>query len=189
MTTLCFIRHGETQWNQQTRIQGLIDLPLNENGFAQAHSLATYFKSQPQTWDIIASSPLKRAIQTAEVIADTLALKPIIIVKDFHEREFGAAEGEFISKKLFDKIIIDAIEGLEPTKEIQKRVYEATINLANQYPNQSILIVAHSHVIKALLTMINKRYSFRYKIVNSALTTFTYHNNKLKCTTINQLVT
>src|SRR5699024_6004320 len=90
MTTIRLIRHGETNWNKEGRIQGKTDIPLNETGRIQAEECAASLKHSE--WDIIISSPLKRAKQTAEIINKNLHL-PIMEMSAFAERNYGDAEG------------------------------------------------------------------------------------------------
>lgn len=179
-TILCFIRHGETNWNQQTRIQGKINNPLNENGRNQAKHLGHYFLEHDSNWDVLISSPLIRAHETAEIIRSLLNLSDIIVEDDFSEREFGLAEGEVITDALFDKIVVDQIEGLESSKDIQKRVMNATLRIAKRFEGKRILIVAHSHVIKALLTQLDQQFSFRDKMKNSAISYFKYEKETIQ---------
>jgi len=65
-TTLLIIRHGETQWNKENRMMGISDIPLNHEGMTQAKEVATYLKDYPI--DVIVTSPLIRAVQTAQEI-------------------------------------------------------------------------------------------------------------------------
>jgi broad specificity phosphatase PhoE len=66
---LYVVRHGETEWNREQRLQGRTDVPLNETGRRQAHCLARYFQAHPISK--ILTSPLRRALATAEIIAGT----------------------------------------------------------------------------------------------------------------------
>ncbi|MFA7367458.1 MAG: histidine phosphatase family protein [Bacilli bacterium] len=185
-TTLCFVRHGQTEWNKQTRIQGRVNNPLNNNGINQAKDLGKYLKDNNNDWDIVVSSPLARAYETASIIHDILEMsKPIIIEDDFMEREFGDCEGALITKELFVDIVADNIPNMETSEEIQNRVYNATIKIAEKYSGKKILIVAHSHVIKGLLTKLDTKYSFNDLMYNSALNFFTYSDNKIKIEGIN----
>ena len=91
MTKICLIRHGETDWNAMGKIQGKTDIPLNENGKRQAQQCRDYLKDS--NWDIIVTSPLKRAKQTAFIINEALQLQ-VVEMAEFMERSFGDAEGK-----------------------------------------------------------------------------------------------
>lgn len=90
MTAVCLVRHGETDWNLQQKCQGKTDIPLNTTGERQARETGEYVKDF--SWDIIVTSPLKRAKRTAEIINEYLHL-PIVEMDDFKERDYGDAEG------------------------------------------------------------------------------------------------
>ncbi len=94
MIELLLIRHGETDWNVERRLQGNIDIGLNDNGRQQARALAMALRNDHL--DAIVCSDLQRAVQTAQEIA---ALKnlPCQINPQWRERSFGGFEGELIS--------------------------------------------------------------------------------------------
>ena len=87
------VRHGQTDWNKENKLQGNTDIELNDNGRKQALDLKGELKNID--YDIIISSPLKRAIQTAELINNN---KPIIIEDNLRERSFGDFERDGISR-------------------------------------------------------------------------------------------
>ena len=68
-----FIRHGQTDWNREGLLQGSSDIPLNDTGRAQARDALMTLRSMP--WDVVVSSPLRRARETAQIIADALGLE------------------------------------------------------------------------------------------------------------------
>ena len=72
-TTIVLVRHGETDWNRENRFQGHADTPLNEAGRAQARELAERFVDEPVA--AIRTSPLRRAAETARIIAARLDLE------------------------------------------------------------------------------------------------------------------
>ena len=90
-------RHGETDWNVERRIQGSTDIPLNENGIRQAHSLAGYLERQVVgkggTITHIFTSPLERAKETAEIVGARLRV-PVEAVSGLEEMNFGICEGK-----------------------------------------------------------------------------------------------
>ena len=90
ITRLCLVRHGETEWNAARRIQGQIDIGLNETGLRQAAGAGRWLSQA----GIVAlySSDLKRAWTTALVIGDALGLVPVL-VPEMRERRYGVFEG------------------------------------------------------------------------------------------------
>lgn len=185
-TYICFIRHGETSWNKEGRIQGLIDNLLSDNGVNEAKVLASNLKEIDPRWDIIVTSPLTRAKQTALIIKEGLNIDiPLIIEDNLTERNFGEAEGVIISKDLFSRILNDDITGLEKSIHLQNRVHEATIKIAKENPGKKILIVAHSHVIKALLIKLDNKYTYKQQVKNLSLNKFVYQFDKLLIDEIN----
>lgn len=142
-----FIRHGETDWNKHNIIMGSIDIPLNDQGIDQAKHVATFLKEE--VFDTIISSPLKRALKTAEIIADYMKIqKPIIINDQIVEREWGEAEGKEVNptKSLFNDA--DTPIGGETFSTFKKRVVEAVSQIL--YNEHRPLIVSHGGVFKVL---------------------------------------
>ena len=86
MARLCIVRHGETAWNAERRVQGQLDVPLNATGLAQAEAIARALAREK--FDAIYSSDLARALQTAQPVAVRLGLD-IIQEKDLRERHYG----------------------------------------------------------------------------------------------------
>jgi len=83
-TTICIIRHGETDWNSSGKLQGCEDIELNDLGRKQAIETSRYFETEK--WDVVVSSPLKRAYETAQIIADRLSIPVIQVVEEIVER-------------------------------------------------------------------------------------------------------
>ena len=90
MTELLVIRHGETDWNRQHRFQGQIDVPLNDNGLAQAGRLGRRLVDEPV--DVLISSDLQRAHSTAEAVTQACGLQAQIDPL-WREQGFGMLEG------------------------------------------------------------------------------------------------
>ncbi|WP_151021779.1 histidine phosphatase family protein [Bacillus sp. FSL R5-0422] len=148
MTTICLVRHGETDWNAAKRIQGRTDIPLNNTGKWQAEQTGLYLKDAH--WDVVISSPLTRAKETAHLILKHIDA-PLVIMDDFIERDFGDAEGMSFEErqKLFPN---KQYPNMEPLETIQDRMVEGIEKVRVAYPNQQVLIVAHGAAIHALLT-------------------------------------
>lgn len=177
---ICFIRHGQTNQNEKGLVQGRADFPLNETGIAQAHIVAKYLKENNYFFDAIFSSPLSRAYDTASIINQDLNLG-LEIKREFCfiERDFGEYEGIKVSKEAFIPILND--EGnLEKSYEIKKRVYDGLMKIIKTHKYHNILIVAHSHTIKALLNKINPNISFYSAMVNCAINNFTYDGSTIQ---------
>lgn len=177
MTKIALVRHGETEYNRQRLIQGQIDIPLNEVGKNQAKLTAKNFTKV----DVIISSPLSRAKETAKIIAQEINHQQEIIINDyFIERDFGLADGKDISK-WFDKIHAQSIKNLELSSDLKKRTMIGLKNVVKEYQNKNIMIVSHSHTIKAILNAIDpQKYNFYTNLSNCGITILEYENNQFK---------
>jgi probable phosphoglycerate mutase len=85
-TRLCIVRHGETAWNAEGRVQGQLDIPLNEVGLAQARAVAAVLGNE--SFSALYSSDLVRVRQTAQPSAERLGL-PVLLDPDLRERNYG----------------------------------------------------------------------------------------------------
>lgn len=185
-TIFCFVRHGQTEINHMKKIQGRQDHLLNDTGRKQAHSVGKYLASNDNNFDLIISSPLSRAFETASIIKEELGFKKEIIKNEsFIERDFGDAEGMDITKEIFYYIVRDEVNNLEKSFEIQKRVTDEIINLSHKYYGKRILVVAHSHTIKAILTKIDSTRSFNDTLVNCSMNYFIVKNDKIMIDKVN----
>ena len=178
---ITFIRHGETDENKAKRVQGRKDYPLNETGRQQAKMVAKYLKANNYNFDAIFSSPLSRAYDTACIVNDEMHLGLNVTKVDaFIEREFGEYEGMAVSKEAFKPIMADIGEGLEKEKDIKERVYSGLLNLLKENKYEHILVVAHSHTIKAIMNLLDSSFSFYARMVNCSLSNLTYDGKNLK---------
>lgn len=89
ITKLCIVRHGETAWNAEHRVQGQLDIPLNQIGLRQAQAVGAALREE--RFDAIYSSDLSRARQTAEPISNFLSMK-LLIEQNLRERHYGIFE-------------------------------------------------------------------------------------------------
>lgn len=122
--------------------------PLNDTGKWQAEQTGLYLKDAH--WDVVISSPLTRAKETAHLILKHVDA-PLVIMDDFIERDYGDAEGMSFEErqKLFPN---KQYPNMEPLETIQDRMVEGIEKVRVAYPNQQVLIVAHGAAIHALLT-------------------------------------
>lgn len=150
MTQFCLVRHGQTNWNLEGRYQGQSDVHLNENGRAQAKSLAKELKGQ--TFAAIYSSDLTRAQETAEYIANGLGL-PVQIEPRLREINQGEWEGVLVEDikaryaEIWSQRTVDPASvrppGGETVGEVAERVYIALDDIARLFPTGRVLIVSH----------------------------------------------
>jgi len=90
-TTVILVRHGETPYNAEKRWQGILDIPLNDNGLKQAKLLAKSLKDYPI--DVFISSPLKRAYVTTETVAKSHGMEIAYTDERLREINFGDCAG------------------------------------------------------------------------------------------------
>ncbi|WP_445489359.1 histidine phosphatase family protein [Niallia sp. 03133] len=152
MTNICLIRHGETDWNALGKIQGKTDIPLNEKGIKQAENCRDHLKGS--NWDIIVTSPLKRAKETAMIINGALNL-PLVEMEEFMERSFGDAEGKTREER---EILYPDLEypNQESREELMNRISRGLEKVVLSYPEKNVLLVAHGAVIHTLLSTLSE---------------------------------
>ncbi|KFF59619.1 hypothetical protein JF66_10045 [Cryobacterium sp. MLB-32] len=143
------VRHGQTEWNRQQRIQGSTDIPLNSIGRAQAAEAGVRLREH--TWDRVVSSPLARAEETARIIAGELGL-PLPQVDDaMTERHHGEMEGLTFTERQARFPDGVPVAGLETRQQVLDRVLPALARLAERYEGESILVISHGGIIGTLL--------------------------------------
>jgi uncharacterized phosphatase len=180
---LYMVRHGQTPYNNLKRIQGHIDIPLDDIGQTQAFDAATYFNDQKINIDVIVSSPLTRAIQTAQIIKNTLNhMKDIVVFEAFIERNFGDLDGMTIADAF--PLIGNNYQapGYETDLTLIKRITSGINHLYTLYKDQTVLAIVHSQVIKAVFVHLDpKTYSFvNFTILNGEITCFEINHDHIK---------
>lgn len=149
MTRFFLVRHGETEWNRVHRIQGSSDIPLNDTGRRQAQMVGGVLSRH--RFDLIVSSPLSRALETATIVARRLQMPLPLPVQSLVERAYGEAEGATRSE-LDEKFPGDTpVPGREPREDVQKRVVRALGDLAIRHPHADIIVVTHGGVIRSVV--------------------------------------
>ena len=145
------VRHGETEWNRLRLLQGQTDIPLSEEGAEEIRRQAMRLKEIGFQVDHIVTSPLKRAAQTAQILADIIGYTGQIQVNDdLKERCFGKAEGLSLAKPLD---VNDPAYEAEPMESLQLRIRRA---LESCDPMEDWLLVTHGGLTKACLGMLSK---------------------------------
>ena len=156
---LILIRHGETYWNEERRIQGGdSDIELNDTGLSQAKKLAAFLKNEPIT--AILSSPLQRATTTAEAIASHHRLS-VKVDQGLRELRVGELEGMSVSNlsTTFSQFLMQLWQGRGSTKlpngeslsELQQRAWMAVESLLTQHKDGTVVVVSHYFVTLAII--------------------------------------
>ena len=166
-TRILFIRHGETAWNRIKRIQGHIDIPLNETGFVQARHLAVRLASELSAGrglDAVYASDLLRARQTAEPAVAALGL-PLNQSEGLRERAYGAFQGHDsaeIEAKFPDAFAVwqtrdpgFAPEGGESSRMFYHRVLHTVSQIVAAHPDGRIACVTHGGVLDCIYRSAN----------------------------------
>ncbi|MFL5916105.1 MAG: histidine phosphatase family protein [Gaiellaceae bacterium] len=135
MTRLLLVRHGETDWNADGRLQGQTDRPLSDFGRTQALRLAGELAEEEL--EAIYSSDLARALETAEIVAERVGL-PVLLDPDLREKDWGTWEGLTAVER-------DRVEFVgESTEAHQERILRALRRISEGHPDGgSVLVVTH----------------------------------------------
>lgn len=158
MTRLVVVRHGETRWNLERRIQGHGDSALTDAGLAQARAIAARLAREP--FDCLVSSDLGRAMQTALCIGAACG-REVVADPRFRERNFGAAEGltyaelherypDVFGRHLQDQDPDFAVPQSETRRQFYARIAAAFEALARERSGGRIAVVCHGGVLAAL---------------------------------------
>lgn len=153
-TRICLVRHGETEWNAERRIQGQIDIGLNETGLRQAEAAARWLQGAAIAG--VYSSDLKRAWATAQRIARAQGLEPSS-VPEMRERRYGVFEGlTYDEAKAKFPEGYAAFEGRNADYDFEngeslhamfERVTGKLKQIAAAHPGQSVVVVLHGGVL------------------------------------------
>jgi broad specificity phosphatase PhoE len=151
VTRILLVRHGETDWNLDRRLQGHADRPLNDTGRDQARALAEELADEPL--DAVYSSDLARASETARVVAQARGLE-VTTLAELRERHFGTWEGlsdDEIHERFSEEIANGTLGDGEPREEMDRRVLEALERIAAAHPGGTVLVVSHGGPLRAVL--------------------------------------
>jgi broad specificity phosphatase PhoE len=160
MTRLLLVRHGETDWNREQRFQGHADPPLNQTGRAQAVDLSVALAAEPLA--AVYSSPLRRALETAEIVAAAHGQEPAT-VDALREVDVGSWEGltrtevEERQPEQFARWLNheQGFEDGETYEQLSGRVIPALFELASAHPGERILAITHGGPIRAALAHVD----------------------------------
>lgn len=152
------LRHGETDWNLAGRLQGHTDITLNENGREQIRQAAEILSGLATDMDLIIASPLSRARESAEIVADQLAYKKenVVVEPLLIERSFGRGEGLTLAERneQYPDGNYPEMEAYEALITRARTVFEKIVSTFAEQKN--ILLVAHGAILHAILTAITE---------------------------------
>lgn len=156
-TTLIFIRHGECEGNRVGLFRGRIDFPLNKNGLRQAELLRDEIRSFKI--NAIYTSPLIRALKTAEIVGEAHGLTPIV-EEGFNNISLGFWEGRVKTEiekeypkewKTWITVPEDLnLPGAERVDDVKERAFSALLRILEKHEGETIVIVTHRAVLKPL---------------------------------------
>jgi broad specificity phosphatase PhoE len=158
MTFLTLVRHGTTEWIEQGRLHGILDAPLSARGRQESKLAAAVLARQH--FDAFYSSPLGRARETAEIISQTINLKPVPL-DGLREMNFGWLEGGRLFNFAKDTPLQRALRSAwitfvtsftgEPRNRFGERVAGTAREIAQRHPDQRVLAVIHMAVRSNML--------------------------------------
>ena len=151
-STLGLLRHGQTDWNIDLRLQGTTDIAMNQIGIEQ---IQTASKHLTQGWDVVLSSPLGRARQSAEIVAAQIGISEIAIEPLLLERAFGIGEGLTYAEwgEKFSKL--DDIPGAESKASVEQRARKLLTHIESNYAGARVLAVSHGALIRFVLSEVS----------------------------------
>ena len=152
-TVVGLLRHGQTDWNVEFRLQGVTDVALNETGIKQARSAASALNSND--WDFIASSPLSRARDTAGIVAGHLNIPEVAVLPLLLERSFGEVEG-----MLYEDWKENYPDGIAPGGETEEELHARTLLLLDElletYRGTRVLTISHGALIRKVVNLLSQ---------------------------------
>lgn len=157
MADIIIVRHGNTDWNQNERFRGHANIKLNETGRNQAFAVANRLAQKPVSF--IYTSPLARAVETAEIIAEPHGLK-IKLLPELIDIDYGDLEGLSLdeAKRSYGDIYSNWLRspqtvkfpGGESLDEVKQRAGTALDRIVSKLTDQTVVFVSHKIVINML---------------------------------------
>lgn len=171
-TLIYFVRHGETEYNRRRIVQGRgIDSVLNETGQRQAEALARRLATVP--FEAIYASPLRRARQTADILARPHPQVPVAHLEDLEEMAWGVYEGAHPSPHRDARLDAlkrrwraggfgERIEGGESILDVQQRALRAVDHILAREEGRTVLAVTHGRFLRILLASLLDEYGLEH---------------------------
>lgn len=149
--SLLLIRHGQTDWNKAGKMQGQVDIPLNDTGRQQAHETGQKLKEQGFSFDVLVSSTFSRAYETAQLAGRHLGLEVAKTYPDLIERAYGEAEGVQLTHAQ-SRTVAQDFGGVESERDLFVRTVGALRQVVSDFPGQRVIVVSHGSVIRRALS-------------------------------------
>ena len=161
-TQLLLVRHGKTAWNREGKLQGTIDIPLEEDSKEEIAKLAEILRGR--NIRSIYTSPLKRAVETARIIQVEIRVDQLFADNNLRERNVGSFQGKSVSDlpAPYNKIGLDLffaqapIDDGEPIQEFNERTLATIKRIAQKHQGESVLVVTHGGNIRTILDSVNQ---------------------------------
>jgi 2,3-bisphosphoglycerate-dependent phosphoglycerate mutase len=191
-TRFCLVRHGETDWNAERRLQGHTDIDLNSRGIAQAAQMAKAIKAIDLQFDVLYTSDLKRAAKTANAIENLFNTKAIVDPA-LRERHLGALQGittaeapQFdakLWKSHLSRNIHEELRGGESIAQFAERIHLAFERIRLQHLGKTILLVSHGGALDMVYRLASRQALNTEKVVsvpNASLNWISHDGNVWK---------
>jgi broad specificity phosphatase PhoE len=147
-TVVYLARHGQTALNESGVLRGLLDPPLNDAGRKQARRLGVVLGSRSPS--IVIASPLRRAVQTAQPVAERAGLQ-VATDQCLVDRDYGPWAGVPLESVVGRWGSVDAAPGVEPRDTVRDRAVSGLTSIARRYPGETAVVVSHDAVNKEVL--------------------------------------
>lgn len=182
---ICFLRHGQTDWNLQCRMQGREQVPLNKVGLEQASDAALGLKDAKEhaglTWTKIISSPLDRARDTAQIIKEAVGCEYFGVDERIIERDFGELSGlvyEEYSRATFNNVPeIKTVETIDALMDRTNDFIKDNVKIGER-----VLIVTHGAITRIFARNAKKSdkipEDFEHSIKNCHMVVYSYDGNE-----------
>ena len=152
ITRFCLVRHGETDWNAERRLQGHTDIDLNARGLAQAEQMARAIKKINLAFDVLYTSDLQRAAKTAKAIEQLFSTSAITNA-GLRERHLGALQGlttdeapqlePDLWRSHLSRNVTEELRGGESIQQFADRINTALEKIREQHLGKTVLLVSH----------------------------------------------
>lgn len=177
MKKIFITRHGQTDWNKVPKVQGVTDVPLNDEGKKQAQELAEFIKTSNLHFDKILCSPLSRAFETAKIVSQkneiNLQVEPRLIEQNFGKWEGWANVNGDKSFHLAKQQFADSYDGGESMMKLAQRIYNLLDELKNISDDKTYLLVTHGGIARVV-------HSYFYDMTSEEFASFGIKNCQIK---------